>query len=114
LLAAVGLFGVMAYAVARRRREIGIRMALGATTRRVRGMVLRESVLIVLAGLVVGLPAAFGLSRLVESMLYHVETHDKWSFLAAALLMLAIGAAAAWLPARRASRVDPMTALRCE
>ena len=114
LLAAVGLFGVMAYAVARRRREIGIRMALGATTRRVRWMVLRESVLIVLAGLVVGLPAAFGLSRLVESMLYHVETHDKWSFLAAALLMLAIGAAAAWLPARRASKVDPMTAVRCE
>jgi predicted permease len=114
LLTAIGLFGVMAYAVARRSREIGIRLAVGATPGRIRSMVLRESVVIVLAGYAVGMPAALGLSRLVESMLYHVRPHDAWSFLAAALLMLVIGAAAAWLPARRASRVDPMTALRCE
>jgi predicted permease len=114
LLAAIGLFGVMAYAVARRSREIGIRLALGATTGKVRWMVLRESVVIVLVGLVVGVPSALGLSRLVQSMLYGVRPHDVSSFAAAALLMVLIGAAAAWIPARRASKVDPMTALRCE
>jgi predicted permease len=114
LLAAIGLFGVMAYAVARRSREIGIRLALGATTGKVRWMVLRESVAIVLVGLAVGVPSAFGLSRLVESMLYGVRPHDASSFGAAAVLMVLIGAAAAWIPARRASKVDPMTALRCE
>lgn len=114
LLAAIGVFGVMAYMVARRRREIGIRLALGATAGGVRWMVLRESVVIVVAGLAVGVPSALALSRLAESLLYGVKPHDVWSFAAAALLMAAAGAGAAWIPARRASRVDPMQALRCE
>jgi macrolide transport system ATP-binding/permease protein len=114
MLAAIGVFGVMAYMVARRRREIGIRLALGATARGVRWMVLRESVVIVVAGLAIGVPAALALSRLAASLLYGVKPHDVWSFLAAALLMAAAGAAAAWIPARRASKVDPMVALRCE
>ena len=114
LLAAIGLFGVMAYTVVRRTREIGIRLALGATISGVRWMVLRESVLIVLGGLALGLPAALALSRLVQTMLYGLKPHDAWSFTLAAIVMAAIGAAAAWIPARRASRVDPMTALRCE
>ncbi|HEY6343474.1 MAG TPA: ABC transporter permease [Bryobacteraceae bacterium] len=88
LLAAIGLFGVMAYAVARRNREIGIRLALGATKGRVRWMMLRESVATVLAGLAAGLPSALGLSRLVEKMLYGIRPHDAWSFIAAALLMI--------------------------
>ena len=114
LLAAIGIFGIMAYTVARRTREIGIRLALGATTAGVRYMVLRETVIIVLAGLAMGVPAAFALSKLVATLLYGVKPHDLWSYFAAAFLMAAIGAAAAWLPARRASRVDPMVALRTE
>jgi predicted permease len=114
LLAAIGIFGVMAYTVARRTREIGIRLALGATTNGVRWLVLRESVVIVLAGLAIGLPSAFALSQLAASLLYGVRPHDPWSFAIAALLMTVIGAGAAWLPARRASKVDPMVALRNE
>jgi predicted permease len=114
LLAAIGIFGVMAYTVARRNREIGIRLALGATAAGVRWMVLRESVVIVAAGLAIGVPSAFALSRLAASLLYGVKPHDVWSFSIAVLLMTGIGAGAAWLPARRASKVDPMVALRNE
>ncbi len=114
LLAAIGLYGVMAYTVARRTSEIGIRMALGANGRSVAWLVVRESVGMVAAGLAIGVPAALVLSRFVRSMLYGVAPTDPWSFAAAVLLMAAVGAAAAWIPARRASRVDPMTALRSE
>jgi predicted permease len=114
LLASIGVFGVIAYTVARRTREIGVRMALGATTSGVQWMILRESVAIVVAGLAIGVPTAFALSRLAASQLYGVKPHDAWSFLLAALLMTAIGAGAAWLPARRASKVDPTVALRSE
>ena len=114
LLAAVGIFGVMAYTVARRNREIGIRLALGATTAGVRWMVLRESALMVLAGLAAGVPAALALSKLAEALLYGVKPRDVVSLVAAAALMTAAGMAAAWLPARRAAKVDPMVALRNE
>lgn len=114
LLAAIGIFGVMAYTVARRNREIGIRIALGATTSRVRSMVLWDSAVMILAGLAAGIPSAVALSRLTASLLFGVKPHDAWSFTVAAVLMTAAGAVAAWLPARRASRVDPMVTLRSE
>jgi ABC-type antimicrobial peptide transport system permease subunit len=112
LLAAIGVFGTMAYMVARRNREIGIRLALGATAGGVRWMVLRESVAMVVAGVAIGLPSALALSRWAAALLYGVKPHDAWSFALAAFLMAAVGAAAAWIPARRASGVDPMAALR--
>jgi macrolide transport system ATP-binding/permease protein len=115
-LAAIGLYGVMAYTVARRTSEFGIRMALGADGRSVAWLVVRESVGMIAAGLAGGLPAALALGRLARSFLsstlYGVSPNDPWSFAAAALLLAAAGAAAAYFPARRASRVDPMTALR--
>lgn len=114
LLAAIGLYGVMAYTVARRTSEIGIRMALGADRRKVAWLVVRESVWMVAAGLAIGIPSALGLSRFVRSMLYGVAPNDPWSYASAVLLMVVVGTAAAWLPARRASKVDPMVALRNE
>jgi ABC-type antimicrobial peptide transport system permease subunit len=112
LLAAIGLYGVMAYTVARRTSEIGIRMAFGANGRSVAWLVVRESVAMVAAGMAIGVPAALALGRFVRSMLYSVAPNDPWSFIAAVLLLAAAGAAAAYFPARRASRLDPMTALR--
>jgi predicted permease len=114
LLAAIGLYGVMAYTVARRTAEIGIRMALGANRANVQWLVLRESLLMVVLGLLAGLPAAFALTRFVKTVLFGVTPADPLSFLVALLLMFAVAAAAAWLPARRAARVDPMIALRYE
>jgi len=114
LLAAIGLYGVMAYTVARRTSEIGIRMALGANGGSVAWLVVGESVWMVAAGLAIGIPAALALSKFVRSMLYGITPNDPWSFTAAIFLMATVGAAAAWIPARRASRIDPMAALRNE
>jgi ABC-type antimicrobial peptide transport system permease subunit len=114
LLAAIGLYGVMAYTVARRTNEIGIRLALGAGRGDVQWMVLRESLWMVAAGLVVGIPAALALTRLIQRTLYGVKPNDPLSFVAAGALMAIVAAVAAWIPARRAARVDPMRALRCE
>jgi ABC-type antimicrobial peptide transport system permease subunit len=114
LLAAIGLYGVMAYTVSRRTNEIGIRLALGAGRGDVQWMVLRESLWMVTAGLVVGIPAALALTQLVRESLYGVEPNDPLSFIAAGALMVVVAAVAAWIPARRAARVDPMRALRCE
>jgi putative ABC transport system permease protein len=114
LLAAVGLYGVMAYVVARRTREIGIRMALGATQRNVAGMVLREIAGIAAVGLLVGLTAAYALGRVLESLLFGVKASDPFVFMAATGLLIAVAALAGWLPARSAARVDPMVALRYE
>jgi predicted permease len=114
LLAAVGLYGVLAYNVARRRREIGVRMALGARAADVIGLVLREALVLLAAGMAVGLPAALGLSFLVKTQLFGVHFADPLTIaLAAAGLGLAAGLAG-YLPARRASRVDPASALRYE
>jgi predicted permease len=114
VLATIGLYGVMSYAVSRRTNELGIRMALGAAASTVRGMVLRESLLLIGAGAVIGIGAALGLTRLIKSFLYGLSAMDPISFGAAALLLIGVGALAGYLPARRASKIDPMIALRYE
>jgi predicted permease len=114
ILACIGIYGIMAYNVARRTSEIGVRMALGARARQVLWMVLRESSSLALLGIAAGLAAAFGLTRFVRSMLYGLQPTDPATFIPAALLLLAIAIAAGYGPARRASRIDPTQALRHE
>jgi predicted permease len=114
LLAALGLYGVMAYAVARRTREIGIRMALGADRGDVVRMVLRDVALLVGLGIAAGLPGGYGLGRVVESQLFGLTARDPITFGAATAALLLAAAVAGYLPARRATRVDPMVALRWE
>ena len=114
LLSAVGLYGVVAYAVTRRTREIGIRMALGAERRSVLWLVFRDAGKMVLLGAVIGLGAAFGATRLVQSFLYGVDAQDPVSAVRAVAILLGAAAAASLLPARRATKVDPMVALRYE
>lgn len=114
LLAAIGLYGVLAYTVTRRTAEIGIRIALGASSGSVQWLVLRESLVTVALGMLVGVPAALALTRLIRSMLYGITPTDSISFVTALMLMTVVTAVAAWVPARRAARVDPMIALRCE
>jgi predicted permease len=113
-LACVGLYGVMAYAVARRAGEIGVRMALGARSGDVLWMVLREALVLVLAGVAIGLPAALAASRLIASMLFGLTPSDPVTISAATLVLVAVAILAGYLPARRASRVSPMVALRYE
>jgi predicted permease len=113
-LVALGLYGVIAQWAAQRTREIGVRMALGATSGGVRWLVLRQGVALVMVGLVLGIPAALAASRLLEGLLFGVQPMDPKTVTVAALAMFAVAALAAYLPARRASRVDPMAALRCE
>jgi len=114
LLASVGLYGVMAYSVARRTNEIGIRMALGARPGSVLRMVLGESLIVVALGLVVGIPAALACGRLVSSQLYGLEANDPLTIALAAAALLAVALAAVYLPARRAALLDPLAALRQE
>lgn len=111
-LACVGIYGIMTYTVTQRTNEIGIRLALGAQRARVRVMVLRESAWLTVAGVAIGLAAALALGRLVKSMLYGLAPNDPISLAIAAILLLAIALSAAWLPAARASRIEPMEALR--
>ena len=113
-LAAIGLYGVMAYSVARRTREIGIRMALGAERGVVLWMVLREVVGMVLIGVAMGVPLALALGRLVQTQLFDLSPRDPLALSASAILLASVALVAGWLPARRATRVDPMLALRYE
>ena len=113
-LSAIGIYGLMSYVVSRRTNEIGIRMALGAERMHVRWLVLREVLALVAIGIAIGVPAALLSSRLVASMLFGLRATDAASLLAAVAVMLAIAALAGYLPARRASRIDPMVALRYE
>ena len=114
LLAAIGLYGVMAYTVTRRTREIGIRMALGATRGTVSWLILREVVILAAIGLVVGLPAAYGLGRFAESQLFGIKASDPVVFVAAALLLTGATLLGGYLPARKAASIDPLKALRYE
>src|SRR5215469_128446 len=114
LLAAIGIYGVMAYTVAQRRQEIGIRMALGAHSGQVRNMVLRDGMILTLAGVVTGLAAAWGSARSTESVLYGVTVHDPLVFVAVPLVLSVVAMLAIWFPAHRASRVDPIDSLRYE
>ena len=114
LLVATGVFGVMGYQTSLRTREIGIRMALGAEPAGVFGMVLASGLRLIAAGVVIGTLAALGLTRLLASQLWGVSPFDPASFAAAGLVMVASGAAACYLPARRAANLDPVEALRCE
>jgi predicted permease len=114
LLSCIGLYGLMAYQVARRTGEIGIRMALGATRRQIAAPVLREALLLGAAGAAVGLPLTMALTRLIRSNLFGVEPCDPFTLGGAMLLLLAVALAAAWIPARRAAKVDPIVALRHE
>ncbi len=114
VLASVGLYGVMAHAVARRTREIGIRMALGAQAGSVLWLVLRDALLMVGVGSAAGIPSALGLSRFAGSILYGITPADPASFALATAVLLGVAALASLLPAQRATRIDPIAALRYE
>jgi ABC-type antimicrobial peptide transport system permease subunit len=114
LLACIGLYGLVAYTTTRRTGEIGIRLALGSTRTRVLAMVLKESLLLVFAGIAIGVPSALAASRLVANRLFGLGAADPLTIAGAAGVLLAVAAIAGLVPALRASRVDPMLALRSE
>ena len=114
VLAAVGLYGVLSYTVGQRTREIGIRVALGATSRSVVNMTMKQGLQLASAGLLIGFAAALALTRFLQSVLYEVSPFDPLSFGIVAFLLTGVGVIACWLPARRVAKIDPLTALRCE
>lgn len=114
LLCAVGIYGVTAYAVALRTREIGIRMALGAERRNMLELLLRQGMLPVLGGVVLGMAASAALTRFIASMLFQVKASDPTTFVLVSMLLVGVAALACWLPAWRATQVDPVVALRYE
>jgi putative ABC transport system permease protein len=114
LLASIGIYGVLAYSVARRTREIGVRMALGAARPAVVRMVLRDSLAPVIAGSAIGIIAALALTRLMGALLYGVTTTDPLTFAAVVVVLLGVATLASVVPAARAARVDPVVALREE
>ena len=114
VLTCIGLYGLLAHQVTARTREIGIRMALGAQLRAVISLVLTEGLCLAIIGLVIGLFAAFGLSRFVARMLFGVPPTDPVTLVGVGLVLIGVAALACFLPARRAAKVDPMAALRAE
>jgi predicted permease len=114
VLSCIGLYGVVAYNVARRTGEIGIRMALGALPRDAAWIVLREALRLAAIGVAIGLPVALALVRLIRAIFFGIEAHDPLTAIGSGVLMIAVAALAAWIPARRAARIDPMVALRYE
>ena len=114
LLTAVGLYGVMAYSVAQRTREIGVRMALGASEQQVRQMVLSAGAKMAGIGLAIGIVGALVLTRFMQSMLYEMKSHDPVTFVGVCVVLGAVALLASYIPARRATKVDPVVALRYE
>jgi ABC-type antimicrobial peptide transport system permease subunit len=114
LMASLGLYGVISYLVERRTQELGIRIALGAQSRSVLRLVIGDGLKMAVTGVAVGLLAAFGLTRLLTGMVYGVSTTDPATFAAIAILLIVIASLASYLPARRATKVDPLVALRYE
>ena len=114
VLASVGLYGILSYGVASRRNEIGIRMALGAQARDVLTMIMREGVMLACIGIAVGLPFVFGVTRFAQTMLFHLSETDPLSLTGAALFLFTVAIVAGLIPARRATKVDPLVALRYE
>ena len=114
ITAALGVFGVLSFIVAQRTRELGIRMALGAAPRDVRRLVILYGTRLAVAGLALGIIGSLALTRLIESLLFQVEPRDPTTFVTVSVILLGIGVVASWLPARRATRIDPIAALRAE
>jgi ABC-type antimicrobial peptide transport system permease subunit len=114
VLAAIGIYGLMAYSVEQRKQEMGIRMALGADRSTIRKLVVWHGMRLTLVGIVVGIAAAFGLTRFLASFLFGVKSWDPMVFIAVPVILAAVALFAVWLPATRASRLNPMQALRVE
>jgi ABC-type antimicrobial peptide transport system permease subunit len=114
VLAAIGLYGVMSYSVSRRTREIGIRIALGAQLSAVQLLILRQGMVLTAIAMALGLTAAFGVAGLLSSFLYGIRPHDTITFTAVPLFLATVAFVACWVPAWRATRIDPQVALRYE
>lgn len=114
LMAAVGIYGILAYTVAQRAREIGVRLALGAGRRQVMGLVARQGLVLAALGLAIGMPCAFALARFITTLLYRTTPADPVTMVGVPFVLGAIASLACYLPARRAARVDPVQALRTE
>ena len=114
LIAAIGIYGVLAYSVNQRTREIGLRMALGAPRGRVLGLIVREGMVVGAIGIGVGIAGALALSRVLASLVFDVPVRDPLTYASVAVALTLVALAACVIPARKASRVDPMVALRCE
>jgi ABC-type antimicrobial peptide transport system permease subunit len=114
LMAAIGVYGVMSYSVQQRSQELGVRMALGAQASNLRNMVIGQGMVLTLIGVVIGIGGAFWLTRFLASFLFAVKAWDPVAFIVTPLLLGAVALLAVWIPAQRATRVDPMTALRLE
>jgi len=114
VLSLTGIYGVYSYAVARRTREIGIRMALGARRGQVLSLLLRQGMLLVISGIVAGVVASLVLTQFLASMLFDVRPRDSFTFASVVVSLVVVATLACWIPARRATRVDPLVALRHE
>ena len=114
LLASIGLYGLMSYSVTRRTREIGVRVALGAQQKSVLWMILRETLALTLLGIAIGIPSGLAASRLIASMLFGLSPNDLSTIVTACLLLLVVAFFAGYLPARKASSIDPILTLRTE